>query len=98
MKAQQRTKATGGVFTASAVRAETPPPTRERNGFFSFTNERGKRWEREALSQEQRGDNWRGRYHHWDSYPEGLGAELWALGAIATIGDAVVCYDRTYGE
>lgn len=22
---------------------------------------------------------WEGRYHHWDSYPEGLGRTLWAL-------------------
>ena len=23
------------------------------------------------------GQSWRGRYHHWDSYPAGLGAALW---------------------
>jgi len=43
----------------------------------------------------QTGDYGRG---YADGYRAGLGAELWALGAIATIGDAVVCYDRTYGE
>jgi len=43
----------------------------------------------------QTGDYGRG---YADGYRAGIGAELWALGAIATIGDAVVCYDRTYGE
>lgn len=26
-----------------------------------------------------KGDGWEGRYHHWDSYPRGLGKTLWDL-------------------
>lgn len=26
---------------------------------------------------ERHGQSWRGRYHHWDSYPTGLGKSLW---------------------
>src|SRR5262245_9375701 len=37
-----------------------------------------------AVIAEPRGDEWRGRYHHSDGYPSGLGRELW--GKIAHYG------------
>lgn len=34
---------------------------------------------RGAIGYFTRGDAWRGRYHHWDSYPTALGKTLWDL-------------------
>ena len=33
---------------------------------------------REVIAR-QKGDVFEGRYHHWDSYPSGLGKALWEL-------------------
>jgi hypothetical protein len=41
-----------------------------------------------AVIAEPFGDGWRGRYHHWDGYPSGLGRTLWQLQRDATLGDA----------
>jgi hypothetical protein len=40
------------------------------------------------------GDGWRGRYHHWDSYPTGLGLTLLAVHADTFHGDtdAMIAY------
>lgn len=32
-----------------------------------------------SVIAEPHGDGFRGRYHHWDGYPSGVGAELWRL-------------------
>ena len=51
----------------------------EVDGVFQSNNHQEARVSTRGVIARQKGDAFEGRYHHWDSYPSGLGKALWEL-------------------